>query len=241
MNKKKIPTIKELRKICQSSVINEDSPVHVRIERKLSIYATSLFLHTPITANQLTVSWGIMIFIADLLFVYGNYWYSIIAAILLLCAGFLDHVDGEIARFRKNTSKIGVYFDFLFPTIGMPLIFIGLSFGSYNIFGDVRIFILGFLAALSMLWVELICNYGGREGGLRKLLLKDKRISNFQKVKKIILSIPGGLFSLEVIALLILICAVFNYSYIAIVFYGLVFPLYVILISVYKTKQIRRI
>lgn len=61
----------------------------------------------------------------------GSNWYlsSMAGSILLLISGFLDIVDGCVARVTKQTSKKGAYLDSVFDKISESIIFIGLAIG----------------------------------------------------------------------------------------------------------------
>lgn len=144
-----VESIEELRKICQGT--------RRRIwQRKISIYFTKLLLYTGITGNQTTMLSVLTGFLAGIFLAYGEYVSMIIGAILLELWHILDHVDGEVARYRGAESFTGGYVDHLAYYIVEPYAFVCLSFGVYNIFGDVRVFIFGFSTSLSIMLIELV-------------------------------------------------------------------------------------
>ena len=158
MSKRKIESIKELREICQRSEANRDSWYDVNFFRKISIYFTKLLLKTKITANQtsgIAISIGI---IAGVFFVFGNYWYAFIGALLLCLSYIFDCVDGEIARYRKSATIAGKYVESMYEYIIYPFIFICISIGLYNLFNNIFILILGILIALFMCWGNIASN-----------------------------------------------------------------------------------
>lgn len=67
---RKIPPIKELRKICQPGYI-DPAPLAVTY-RGLSVYVTKLFLYTPITANQITLLGALIYMAGASLFISGS-------------------------------------------------------------------------------------------------------------------------------------------------------------------------
>jgi len=151
-----VESIEELRRICQSIDKKKSSlPYSVIFARKISIYFTKLLLYTNITPNQVTFLCTLIGVVACLFFINGNPWHTIVGALLLELWYIFDHVDGEVARYRKKTTLTGVYLDFLSHYIVHPFIFVCVSFGIYNIFHDVLVFIFGFSAALSMVLIDL--------------------------------------------------------------------------------------
>ena len=148
----KIPPIKALKELCQQPLgVSRESWLSNHFARPISIYITRALLHTPITANQVTIGMILLGVAAGTLFIFGNYWYSIIGVVLLLLAYILDRVDGEIARYRKATSIRGNFLDNLYHDIVKPYIFIGIAFGVYANFHTITAFILCFSASMSVL------------------------------------------------------------------------------------------
>jgi len=154
-------SIKELREICQLPVYQTDSLYGRIFARKVSIYFTKLLLNTPISGNQTTFLFILIGIVAGAFFTSGNYWHSVIGALVLQLWYIFDCVDGEVARYRKSTSITGRFLDYFSHFIIHPYIFICMSFGVYNLFYDVKVFIFGFSAALSTVLYEVIepCEY----------------------------------------------------------------------------------
>ena len=140
-----VESIKELKKICQKENDNWYGRYFVR---KISIYITKLLLKTEVTPNQISGLSILIGIIAGIFFVFGNYWYTLVGALLLLLSNIVDCVDGEIARYRKSASVAGKYIESLNDYIVHPFIFVCISFGLYNIFHNIFIFVLGFLIVL---------------------------------------------------------------------------------------------
>jgi len=146
-----VESVKELKKICQ----NRRIPWYGRtFKRKISIYLTYLFLHTPITANQVTLLFVIIGLMGALLLATGSRGYLIMGAFLLFLHTILDSVDGEVARYRKTVSSTGIFLELMGHNIVYPSVFICLSFGAYQICHSVTIFAFGFSAALSIFLIR---------------------------------------------------------------------------------------
>lgn len=145
-----------MRQICQSSRKNCDTWHGRNIARPISIYITILFLKLNINANTATAIFVLTGIIASISMVFGNDSRFIIAALLMQLWYILDHVDGEIARYRKQTSLTGVYFDHVAHYIVHPLFFFCLGLGLYLRNNSFFILSAGFLAALSTMLISII-------------------------------------------------------------------------------------
>ena len=120
-------SIDELRRICRKDKNDSWYPAH--FARKISIYFTKLLLYTPITANQATLLVILIGIAAVILFSMGGIWYVLSGALVLQLCYIFDHVDGNIARYKKVSSLTGAYFDFLSDLIVHAIIFAGIAFG----------------------------------------------------------------------------------------------------------------
>lgn len=152
-----VESLKELNRICQKPRYKEVGNWMVRhILRDAALPITWLLLHTPVTANQVTLAsllvglWGIflMVFSAKGLFLLG--------ALLLQTWYLLDHVDGQIARYRGTACLTGRFFDFLTHHIIHGVVFFALGFYCFHKTGFLLFILWGFLTALSMWLFNLI-------------------------------------------------------------------------------------
>ena len=76
-----------------------------------SRYITWILVKTRISANFITIS-GFLIGLLGLFFIgIGNNLFIIIGFILLYIYYISDEVDGEVARYKKQTSLRGIYYD----------------------------------------------------------------------------------------------------------------------------------
>jgi phosphatidylglycerophosphate synthase len=145
--------IKELREICQKEMAGFDTWQDKLVCRRFSIYFTWLFLHTRINAMQATWIFLFLGFIPGLFFAYGRF---LVGAILLQCWYIFDGVDGEIARYRKQTSFTGAYFDSIIHYIIHPYIFICIGFGVYSRFQKMEFLLLGVSSAISIMLISIL-------------------------------------------------------------------------------------
>ncbi len=109
------PTIQELRAVCQpASTMSRRNAEHWMARwflRAVSLRVTALLIRTPVTANQLT---GLMI-VVGLVAAVPLGLHGVVPAVLGVVAIWvyflLDLCDGEVARWRRQTSVTGVYLD----------------------------------------------------------------------------------------------------------------------------------
>lgn len=117
----------------------------------LSIPIIAWLLPTKVTGNQVTVFWIFLGIVSCLLFCFGNYWISLLAAILFFIHAVLDYVDGAIARARGSVSMEGVYLDRMGHDIIYPASFFCIAVGTTRIYPTGWILTIGFLASLGYL------------------------------------------------------------------------------------------
>jgi phosphatidylglycerophosphate synthase len=79
--------------------------------RRVSLRVTALLVRTPVTANQLTYLMIIVGLAAAVPTAMGGPWTAVLALALVLVYFLLDLCDGEVARWRRQTSATGVYLD----------------------------------------------------------------------------------------------------------------------------------
>lgn len=238
-----IPSVKELRKICQTAEsAKHDSILGRYFGRKLSIYLTHVLLHTPISANQVTILMLLVGMVSGTLFIIGNYWCSLAGSILFPIMYILDGVDGEVARYRNSCSLKGVYLDRVSHIITYPFLFIGITFGVYINNHDIRVFIFGFLATYfftSLLLVDLEkSKISGNSkpfhepDGVASILVLQKRDRqfSFKKINRYLLIIFRLLFlpgfqTVDLMMILFLIGSLFNNLYLILIIFGTLIPL----------------
>lgn len=148
-------SIKRLREICQPKS-SKKIPYTEQFYRKFSIYPTKFLLSkTNISANQVTVFSILVGILAGVFFSFGKSWTMLIGAVLLNGWYFIDHLDGEIAKYRRTSSLTGQYFDLMNHYIVHPIVFFGLGIGLYFQYEWLWLIYAGFLASLGGLILNL--------------------------------------------------------------------------------------
>jgi phosphatidylglycerophosphate synthase len=152
-------SISALRKTCQESRLRERETTwyYRHVLRSVSIHITRVVILTRLTANQVTLMSGIAGVVAALLLSYGQYWYSVAGAALILLMELLDHVDGEVARYRGTASLKGkLLWDAWVHYLVRPLLLVGVTLGVYRTSQNVNIFLWGYAAALGQAVMPLV-------------------------------------------------------------------------------------
>ena len=153
---KTIPPISELRQICQSCKFARDKRRWRILWRKLSIYITWVLLHTSITANQVSAVTVLLGILSTILLAFASPLIALCGPFVYVVYVLLDKVDGEIARYSKRFSVIGVYFDELGHNFSEAGIFVGLGLhlAWQNTQGSVYILAAAMIGALCMILIR---------------------------------------------------------------------------------------
>jgi hypothetical protein len=89
------------------------------------------------TPNQVTVAAMVIGILAAAAFATGERWGLIAGAILLQASFTADCVDGQLARYTRNFSKLGAWLDSIFDRAKEYLAFAGLAIGASRTGDDV--------------------------------------------------------------------------------------------------------
>ncbi len=79
--------------------------------RRLSPFLTRLVLRTPLSANGVTALMIPAGLLGALSFTFAGIWPAVLGVLLVQLQLLLDCSDGEVARWRKHFSPVGVYVD----------------------------------------------------------------------------------------------------------------------------------
>ena len=144
-----VESIRELREICQKD--------KTEYWRNISIYLTKLFLYTPITANQISAICFILTILSAIFISIDNILYPFLGLFLLYLAIILDHVDGEVARYKKQSKHGGYILDITIDNFRTPIIFVALTFNIYYSIKNIMIFVVGFYVI--MIYFLILISY----------------------------------------------------------------------------------
>lgn len=130
-------TIKELRRLLQEekvSPIGWRRPLGYKLfQRGPSIYLTRLLLPTRVKPNHVTIA-GMLLGLGGSYLLLQFDWRVKLLGLFLLYLNILsDKVDGEMARYRKTFSLVGIYWDEINHLLIPPLFWISLTYGLLRI------------------------------------------------------------------------------------------------------------
>ena len=125
-------------------------------QRVFSIYITVFLGKTPITANQITVINSFVIIPIAVFSVMHQASLLYVATFLVFLHMTLDCVDGELARLKNCGSLTGLFLDRLNTAIIYPVGFSCIGVGLFLVNGTVYSLIIGFVAAVSSLFLRVI-------------------------------------------------------------------------------------
>lgn len=156
-------SLAELNRVCQKPDYKTVGTWMARhLTRRQAIPVTWLLLHTPVTANQVTVaSIGVGV-LAGVGYALGaSPWAFLAGAFAHQLFYLLDHVDGQIARYRGTVSVTGLYLDYMAHYLVNASTVFGLGFGAYAGSGRTAYLFLALSAAIFVtLWgVFFDCRY----------------------------------------------------------------------------------
>jgi len=150
------PSLDELRQRVQKKRHREIGNLLARrYARPTAVYGTWLAVRLGLSANQVTLT-ALTCSVAGAFAIGTGIRESFVLGVVLLHAAFwLDHVDGQVARWRKTASLDGVYFDYMMHHAAGSLLGFALGFGLARRLGDVNWTIAGFAIALGWGFLSL--------------------------------------------------------------------------------------
>jgi len=127
MAQRTIPDITTLREICHRGKLEKDRRSWYAASRGVAIYITWLLIHTGVTANQVTLMTVSLALAGALMLATAPAWIALCGASTMLAYHLLDKVDGDVARYRRTFSIVGVYLDEVGHGIAFAGLFLGLG------------------------------------------------------------------------------------------------------------------
>lgn len=246
-----VESIRELRKICQKKDDALDAEIRIHY-RKISIYFTKFLLYTSITSNQTTLLSVFVAIASGIFYTFKDYLFWIAGFLLFELYLILDHVDGEIARYRKQSSMRGCYLDNTAHYFVYPFIFQCMSWGVYNELRNTWVFAIGFSLSLSDVLIRASADLWYKNVALERLSTSAKNrdspkyahlpIKSSGKTKNILYHV-ARMFTINSIVCLVLVATIldsfvphfmigplkFNSKTLVLLFYGVALPLLLII------------
>jgi hypothetical protein len=143
------PTIAELRARVQKDHHREiGNWLARRVARPTAVYGCWLAIRLGLTAHQVTLIALSCWLIASAAFGTGQRLFFVIGVVLAQLGYWLDHVDGQVARWRGTSSLDGVYLDYLMHHAANLAMGFGLGYGLALRLAEPRWAIAGFAIGL---------------------------------------------------------------------------------------------
>ncbi len=235
---KKVISIKEIREI---SIKKKYEPWLTRnVYRKIATYLTWIFLHTNITANQVTFLTIFIGFLAGIMFIFGSYEYSILGALLFQLTYFVDCCDGDIARIKNTCHSKGHYYGRLSHILIDSFVFLGIGIGVFRYSNNIIYLYLAILIMFSHIMFSVFVAEKYRiyyEYDLKPKKVKNKKIErgllNF--LKKIFDKI-GIVFRQPIHFNIVMLAAIFNLLEWVIIIFAIFKPIITIGNFIYESQ-----
>lgn len=156
------PTLEELRAVVQKErhrVIG--NWLARRIARPSAVYGTWAAIRLGLSAHQVTVGSLAASLAGALAIGWGTRSSFVLGTVLLHLGFWLDHVDGQVARWRRTVSLNGVYLDYLMHHLVNLSLGFALGCGLANQSGNLLWAVAGFAIAVgwALLALHNDCRY----------------------------------------------------------------------------------
>ena len=145
-------TVQSFKSICQKSE-DENYLFDKYIFRRISIFGTMFFAKLGVAPNTVTFLSLLSSLSSLWFFLQNDSVYLVAAAALIFFYHYLDHVDGELARYyswktgKKNSMK-GAYFDLLCHQYSVNLYFLCISVALYKELQSDWVILVGVIAVV---------------------------------------------------------------------------------------------
>lgn len=140
-----------------------DGIISRNFNRKISVFISRFLVKTPLTPNQITWSALVIGLMSGFFVARGTYWHVALGGILFQFASIYDGCDGEVAKLKLASSKLGEWLDTVCDNITYVVFFagamVGLSRQGYPSVMSLGIFSgFGVLMTLGSMYLYLIRN-----------------------------------------------------------------------------------
>ncbi len=115
--------------------------------RRISVHVTPLLARLPVSANQITAVSLLTGLASGWCMMRGEWTWAIVGGLFLVLSYVLDNCDGEIARLRNQSSRLGMHIDNFVDTAVHTFFFVALGIGIGRATGQDAWLWLGWIAA----------------------------------------------------------------------------------------------
>lgn len=191
------------------------------IGRKLTYWMTIPFLYTPLSPNNVTFLSICILIVGFVVNCFANSkGLLLVAWVCYFLWSLLDGVDGNIARYRGQFSKLGDIYDTMGGYAAYALIFLGMGIGAWLNSGmlpkisEGYYVVIGALSSISSIFPRLI--YQKIKASFKDDTSADKIRKNKSLLRKIemnVTSISGGAMVFSFIAIVVGVLDIFTLAY----------------------------
>jgi len=142
-----------------------DGLISRKLNRPLSLAMSKVLIRLPIHPNVLTL-FSLLVGLASAWFAaQGGYWMVLVGAFLLQFNSILDGCDGEIARLRYQTSKLGSLLDTIVDNVSTTGFIVGVVVGLWRtdgtwLYPSMAFLFLALIAVAFALMIFFLIRYG---------------------------------------------------------------------------------
>ena len=152
-----VESLEQLKKICQKQNYRTNGNWMARhITRDMALPLTRLLLSTPVTANQIS-------FLTMLTSVFSAFFLAgpgpksfLVGACLWQFWYLLDHVDGQIARYRKSVAPEGLFLDFMMHHLANLILPFGVGAHLFFLTAEPLALFTGFASSVSLGMIAIL-------------------------------------------------------------------------------------
>lgn len=162
-----------------------------------------IFSPLPITPNQYTLISVLFAFVSLYFLIKQN---LILAIVFFLIAGFLDFVDGAVARYKNIPTKVGAYLDTIVDRYVEGILLFGMLFLPLP-----KILLSGYGWILLILFGSIVTTYAKAAAKEKELVhqeLKGGLLSRGERIILLILSLILGIFNFTSMTYLLIAIAI---------------------------------
>ncbi|NOZ01053.1 MAG: CDP-alcohol phosphatidyltransferase family protein [Deltaproteobacteria bacterium] len=164
---------KKARRMLLSSLRKRvDGLISRTVNRPISIAISGILAKTPITPNMLSLITFVTALAASAAMATSNF---LAGGLLLQFSSILDGCDGEVARLKYQSSRLGAWLDTVLDDVSTVIFALAMGYGLYNYFGGstgqlfLGLCLVAVLLTLPAYWVtysRLIVNGTTDSGGV---------------------------------------------------------------------------
>jgi phosphatidylglycerophosphate synthase len=164
-----VPPVGTLRVLCYKDEANYGKIPGISkyfIHPYISIYVTKFCLHCRVAADTITATMALVASCGALLLISQATPLRVLGLLLFIVSWILDHVDGEVLRYRRQSSAYGVLLDRLGHAVSHPLMHVCLGWSLGH--GAMLWFAMGCANAIAILTIfvaELEARLAWRDAG----------------------------------------------------------------------------